>query len=82
MITAAKSTTPDNDTLERAIATTPGDTGAAFDQIITEYERTAGPVSATEFPTALHQLVADGHISRTKGPRGENLYRIEASWVR
>lgn len=76
MITAAKPQPTNHDTLEHAINLTQGQNGANFEQIITEYERQAGPASAYEFTTALQQLVTDGRITRTKGPRGENLYRL------
>lgn len=65
----------DRDLLQAAVANTQGAEGAVFDEIATNYEAQAGTTSPYQITTALQRLVDDGHLLRTKGPRGENLYR-------
>lgn len=77
MITAAKPEPIDHDTLKQAVAQTQGDLGATVDQIITTYHQaTADNTSPYEIATTLGLLTKAGHITRTKGPRGENLYLV------
>lgn len=65
----------DRDLLQAAVANTQGAEGAGFDEIATHYEAQAGTTSPYQLTTALQRLVDDGLLMRTKGPRGENLYR-------
>lgn len=65
----------DRDLLQAAVANTQGAEGAGFDEIATHYEAQAGTTSPYQLTTALQRLVDDGRLMRTKGPRGENLYR-------
>lgn len=65
----------DRELLQAAVTQTQGPEGASFDQIATQYEQQAGTTSPYQLTTALQRLVDDGRLLRTKGPRGENLYR-------
>lgn len=77
MITAAKPQPVDHDTLKQAVAQAQGELGATVDQIITTYHQTTDEnTSPHEIATTLGLLTKAGHINRTKGPRGENLYLV------
>lgn len=74
-ITAAKARPIDHNTLKQAVAQAQGELGATVDQIITTYHQTANDdTSPYEIATTLGFLTKAGHLNRTKGPRGENLY--------
>lgn len=77
MITAAKPQPIDHDALKQAIAQTQGELGATVDQIITTYHQASDDdTSPYEIATTLGLLTKTGRITRTKGPRGENLYLV------
>lgn len=77
MTTATKTQPINHDTLKQAVAQTQGELGATVDQIITTYHQTADDdTSPYEIATTLGLLTKAGHITRTKGPRGENLYLL------
>lgn len=77
MTTATKTQPINHDTLKQAVAQTQGELGATVDQIITTYHQTADDdTSPYEIATTLGLLTKAGHITRTKGPRGENLYQL------
>lgn len=77
MITATKPQPIDHDTLKQAVAQTQGELGATVDQIITTYHQASDDdTNSHEIATTLGLLTRAGHITRTKGPRGENLYQL------